>query len=133
MTKDWEVFKSHTCKQGESLNLLLLATGHEIIVEQFGIRGYLDKVKNNTYEEKSKKNIPIYRCALIDAEKTGTGKFGEWLESVKYFCKREGGIFAVTNVTNGRLWKYFKNHEIPYVQDGVLYEVHLNQDNVSIS
>ena len=64
------------------------------------------------------------QCSLIEARETGTGKFGEWLESVKKFCADEHGtVLALATITNGHLYKYCQRHGVFVAVDGMLYTV----------
>ena len=118
--KDWGKFKWRVCEEGERVNPILHSTGGEIEVEQFGIVGWLFKVRRGDVEKKEF----FYQCALIDSRQKGTGKFGEWLVSVKKFVREEFGCeFALTNITNQGLYKYCRRHNISVAVDYVLYKV----------
>lgn len=123
--EEWHQFKWHICKAGEALNPILSARGGEVQVEQFGIIGWLDKVKlhknvDNLRSSKTGKRPEFFmQCSLVEARETGTGKFGEWIESVKKFCLEEyDTVFVFHNITNEHLYKYCERHKV-HVSDDV--------------
>ena len=116
--KKWRTLKWHICKKGEQVNPILFSSGGEIEVEIFGIVGYLWKIKNKDTGEY------FYQCPLIEARETGTGKFGEWLKTVKEFVeKKYKAKFVLTSITNQRLYKYCEKCNIEIAVDGRLYKV----------
>ena len=118
---NWSKLKWHICKKGEPVNPISYATGGEIEIEQFGIIGWLYKVENKA-KDRSKKYY--YQCPLIEARETGTGKFGDWLDSVKKFVKEKYNTeFALCTITNGRLYRYCYDHNIPVAVNNILYKV----------
>lgn len=128
----WHTFKTRVCKAGDPLNPILVASGGEIEVEQFGIIGWLNEIKAaetvNVQKPSGSGLITTFmQCSLVEARETGTGKFGEWLESVKAFCAKEyDTVFALHNITNQRLYKYCERHGVHVSDDvGMLYTVKL--------
>jgi|TARA_Y100000310_G_C20704007_1_gene833002 hypothetical protein len=120
--KEWSTFKWEKVKKGEQINPILYAGGDEIMVEQYGIIGHLTK----KYRKDTKKKEAYYECSLIESRETGTGKFGEWLNSVKNFVRKKyKSEFAVASVTNQPLYKYFMRHSIYVAVDGILCKVKL--------
>jgi hypothetical protein len=119
--ENWEKLKWHVCTAREAVNPLLRSKGGEIEVEQFGIIGWLWKVENQTFP---KKDLYFYQCPLIEARETGTGKFGEWLQNVKAFVRKEfDAPFALTNITNQHLYKYCMKYNVPVAVEYRLYNV----------
>jgi hypothetical protein len=61
---------------------------------------------------------------LIEARETGTGKFGEWLQSVQAFVRKEfKAPFALATITNQHLYKYCVKYKVPVAVDDRLYLV----------
>ena len=128
---EWERFKVRVCKKGDALNPILTASGGEIQVEQFGIIGWLNIAKMHKDCDNFKNAITgrkisrFMQCSLVESRETGTGKFGEWIESVKKFCREEHNKpFAFHNITNEGLYKYAERHGV-WVSDekGMLFTV----------
>jgi len=121
--KDFSKFKWRVCKAGEAVNPILLSSGEEIEVEQFGIVGYLWKVKNKT---KGHKDEYFYQCPLVDSKEPGTGKFREWLRNVKKFVREEfDSSFAMCNITNQKLYKHFMEEDISVAVKDVLFKIQM--------
>lgn len=134
----WHTFKHRVCKAGDPLNPILLASGGEIEVEQFGIIGWLDEIELHpdckvVSGRTGKQPTHFMQCSLVEARETGTGKFGEWLESVKKFCRDEYDMpFALHNITNERLYKYCMKHNVSVsLDDGMLCQVRLQEDETT--
>jgi len=120
--KNWRTLKWHTCKKGEQVNPILFSSGGEIEVEIFGIVGYLYKMKNKETGEY------FYQCPLIQARETGTGKFEEWLNTIKKFVRDKfNAEFTLTNVTNQRLYKYCEKCNVKIAIDEIFYDVKINK------
>jgi hypothetical protein len=127
---EWERFKVRVCKRGDALNPILQASGGEIQCEQFGIIGWLNIAKMHkdcdSFKDVTGERISNFmQCSLVEARETGTGRFGEWIESVKKYCKEEHHIpFAFHNITNQGLYKYAERHGV-WVSDenGMLFTV----------
>jgi len=123
--KKWAELKWHVCKANEPVNPIMRSKGGEIEVEQFGIIGWLFKVKDKTFPEKE---AYFYQCPLVEARETGTGKFGEWLSNTKKFVRREfGSTLALTNIANERLYKYCAEHDVLVAVDNRLYSVKIKK------
>lgn len=123
--EEWARFKWKICKAGEPMNPICCASGGEIQVEQFGIVGWLDQVKlhencDNLKSSRTGKRPEFFmQCSLVEARETGTGKFGEWIESVKKFCLDEyDTVLAFHNITNEGLYKYAAKHDV-HISDDV--------------
>jgi hypothetical protein len=115
--EEWENLKHRVCEKGDPLNPILLASGGEIEVEQFGIIGWLDKVE--MHKDCEAEGSHFLQCSLLEARETGTGRFGEWLENVKKFCMDEYGMhFALHNITNQKLYRYCMNHNVYVSAEG---------------
>ena len=123
----WHQFKWRICKAGDPLNQILRASGGEIEVEQFGIVGWLNKMpmrKDCNVTINGKKPRHYIQCSLVEARETGTGKFGEWLESVKAFCAtKHHAPFALATITNQGLYKHLQRHGVFVAVGGMLYTV----------
>ena len=119
--REWYKLKWHICKPGEALNPILFSKGGEIEVEQFGIIGWLWRVQDKTFKNKKRY---FYQCPLIQARRSGTGKFGEWLKNVKEFVWKEfKAPLALANITNQHLYKYCEKYNVPVAVDYRLYKV----------
>lgn len=115
---NWYLFKWHICVAGEAVNPILYAKGGEIQVEQFGIIGWLYKVKH------ADGKYYFYQCPLIESRESGTGKFRIWLENVKNFVRHEyNAPLALANITNEHLYKYCVKCNVPVAVYNRLYTV----------
>ena len=120
---EWARLKWHVCRPGEPVNPISYAKGGEIQVEQFGIIGWLYRVKDQTFPF-AKPEKYFYQCPLIEARETGTGKFGQWLQNVQLFVwEKYQAPFALCTITNEHLYKYCEVYKVPVAHEYRLYSV----------
>ena len=120
LPKTYKGAKVRQCKPNEAINPILLSRGGEIDFEKHGIYGYLWPIK--VIGPKGK--IKVWQCPLVQSKKPGSGKFDEWLKSLKEFVEEVlKSQLVFSTVTNGHLYKYLHRHDIQIAANGILYKI----------